>query len=206
MDRVFLVFLILFSLLLFLLASTVRLFFSYSRLGCYDRFVMEFSAWQGLIYYHLEIPAVKLNPKKKWPLISVRARLKGRVLDKEKKAVPLPKLLKSVSKGIRTWREYRKAIDYLLNKAKLLRFTWRTELGMGDPAQTALLTGAAWGVKGFILTIIYRLLTPGGVRPVVEISPSFKKVCFNTTIDCIFEVRLGYLVITGFKALVIKFK
>ncbi|OPX83834.1 MAG: hypothetical protein A4E53_04436 [Pelotomaculum sp. PtaB.Bin104] len=209
MDRAILVFLIFFSLLLFLLLTTVRLWINYSRLGCKDRFVMGFSAWRGLIYYQIKLPAIKLKQKKRWPQLNLRARLEGRagqVLIKKKKAVPLSRLLGSISKSIRAWRVYRSAIDYLLDKVKLHRLTWRTELGTGDPAQTGLLIGLAWGVKGFILTVVYHLLTPGGAPPVVEISPSFQKACFKTAFDCVFEVRLGYLLITGFKALVIKYK
>ncbi|MDD3654764.1 MAG: DUF2953 domain-containing protein [Desulfotomaculaceae bacterium] len=211
MDRAFLVFLIFFSLLLFLLLSTVRLWLSYSRQGRNDYLVIGFSVWCGLIYYQFKLPAVKLKQEKKQPQIFFRARPEGRewwILDKGKKSMPLSlsKILNSISKSIKIWRMYRTAIDYLLDNVKLRRLTWRTELGTGDPAQTGLLTGLAWGVKGFILTVIYRLLTPGGARPEVEIAPSFQKACFKTAFDCVFEVRLGYLLITGLKALVIKYK
>ncbi|MDD4169545.1 MAG: DUF2953 domain-containing protein [Desulfotomaculaceae bacterium] len=207
MDRVFLVFLVFFSLLLFLFFSTIRLWFSYSRIGHNDQLAMGFSTWGGLIYYQFELPAVKVE-KKSWLHVNIRARLKGRagrVQDKEREEAPLSKALKNASRMIRIWHVYKKAFSYLLDKVELRRFIWRTELGVGDPAQTGLLTGFAWGLKGFIVTLVYRLLTPAGIRPEVEISPSYNKVCFKTVLDCVIEVRLSYLALTGLRALIIKY-
>ncbi|OPY59047.1 MAG: hypothetical protein A4E55_00416 [Pelotomaculum sp. PtaU1.Bin035] len=178
MSRVCLVILIIIILLLFLSLTAARVRFCYSRWGWDDKLTLGFSLWSGLFYYQFELPAIQMKKKKRW----------------------------NVSNIVKDSRIYSTAFYYLLEKVQLRRFSWRTEIGAGDPCQTGLITGAAWGVKGFILTVIYRLISPGGARPVVEITPNFEKTCFNTVLDCIFEIRLGYLFITGFKAFLLRYR
>jgi len=178
-GKVCLVFLIILIPLLFLFFTTVTVQLSYSRRGRDNKFVLGFSLWHGLICYQFQLPATSGNREKRRPVIKIK---------------------------IKTLQTYRSALYYLLDKVRLHRFTWQTEIGAGDPAQTGLLTGAAWSVKGLLLTVACRLLSTGGVRPVVKIKPNFEKVCFNTDLSCVFDVRIGYLLVTGFKTLAIKYK
>jgi len=178
-GKVFLVFLIfLILLLLFLSLTVVRVWVNYSRQGRNDKLALGFSAWYGLINYNFELPKVEVEKRKWRTVINIKTKF-------EKKNV---------------------VFFYLLKKVRLRRLTWHTEIGTGDPSQTGLLTGVVWGLKGLILTAFNRLLAPGSAGPVVEIWPSFDKACFNTALDCAFDVRLYHLFITGLKYLIIKRK
>lgn len=228
MSRIYLLTLLAALFLLVLSLTRLRLRLYYRRRGKDDEVALEFSIWRGLLCYKLEIPVVEMKVKKAkpkprplhrplfWPVPRPVFKIKtevegkgGRPITEEKKKIRVPgpvRMMKIISNYILLVKKYKTAIVYLLSRVHLLRFHWKTELGTGDPAQTGFLTGLAWGVKGFILTAVYRLLSPGGARPSVAVTPNFEKACFSTTLDCIFEVRIGYIISTGFKALIIKFK
>jgi len=185
-GKVFLVFLMfLILLLLFLSLTVVRVQVSYARRGKDDQFTVGFSTWRGLVHYSFELPRIKV---------------------KKEKAISPPKWLGTASRFFKPLRINSAIIFYLLEKVRLRRLTWRTEIGTGDPAQTGLLAGVIWGLKGLILAACSRLLAPGGAGPVVEIRPSFDRACFNMAFNCVLDVRLGHIFITGLKYLKIKRK
>lgn len=210
MGKVFLVFLMLIILLLlFLFLTVVRVRVSYSRRGRDDRFAVGVSALRGLIRYNFELPEIKIEKKKRWPAIMTKTKVEqkdGDVLDKRENIISLPKFIRTAFDIVNITRLYGKYIFELLKKVRLRRLTWHTEIGTGDSSQTGLLTGAVWGLKGIMLTAFCRILSPGGAIPVVEVRPSFDKACFNTVLDCAFEVRLGHLFITGIKYFIVKYK
>lgn len=213
--------------LLILSLTTVRLRLKYLRRGKDDEFALEVSVWRGILCYKLEIPVIEMKEKKikpkvrpgfrrlLWPVLRPAFKIKaevegrgGRPIAEEKKKIRIPGpagLIRMITDKIRLLIRYKPVIVYLLRRVHLRRFQWRTEIGTGDPSQTGFLTGTVWGVKGFLLSFIYRLLHPGGARPVVSVTPSFEEACFTTMLDCVFEVRIGYVIVTGFKALILRF-
>ena len=214
-----------FLLVIFLTKITLRL--SYRRQGKDDHFALGFSLWRGLIQYKLEIPVMEMQAfdqgagKKRTssrpslrlrPAFKIKAEIEGkddRPLSEEKKQVPFPapaRMLDNLRRAISMLKKYYPVILYLFRHVKMRRFHWQTEIGGADPSQTGLLAGAAWGIKGFVLSGAYHMFAAGETRPVINVAPNFKKACFNTNVDCIFEVRIGYIIITSFKALVIKLK
>lgn len=210
MSKVSLVFLMLLALLLlFLLLTVVRVQVSYSRRGRDDQFAVGVSAWRGLIHYTFELPEIKIEKKKRWPAIMTKTKVEqkdGDVLDKRENVISLPKFMRTASGIVNMMRLYGKYILGLLKKVRLCRLTWHTEIGASDSSQTGLLTGAVWGLKGIVLTAFCRILSPGGATPVVEVRPRFDEACFNTVLDCAFEVRLGHLFIIGIKYFIAKHK
>lgn len=213
-----------FLLVIFLTKITLRL--SYRKQGRDDHFALGFSLWRGLIHYKLEVPVIKMQaydkePKKErqglkpllWPrpAYKIKAEIEGkggRLLSQEKKKFRIPKpakLLEILYNAILMIKKYYPVILYLFRHMKVRRFQWRTEIGAGEPSQTGILAGAAWGLKGFVLSWVYRVFA-GESSPVVSVTTNFKKACFNTNLDCIFEIRIGYIIFTGFKALVVRLK
>lgn len=228
MSRFYLVIMLVAMLLLILSLTTVRLRLKYQRRGKDDEFALEFSLWRGIVFYRLEIPVVEMKEVKpestlrprfkhlQWlvprPAFKIKTEIEGKrgepIVDEKKKiCIPGPaKLIEMVSDTINKVKKYKPAMIYLLRRVHLRRLHWKTNMGAGDPSHTGFLIGLVWGVKGLLLTFVYRLLSPGGVRPVVVVTPNFENACFNTMLDCIFEVRIGYIIVTGFKALFLRFK
>ncbi|MDD4334435.1 MAG: DUF2953 domain-containing protein [Desulfotomaculaceae bacterium] len=216
---------IIFLLVIFLAKMTMRL--SYRKQGRDDRFALGFTLWHGLIHYKLEIPIIKMQPYDKeanrrrpflrplrWlrPAFKIKAEIEGkegRPLSTEKKKVRIPapaRVLDILHSAIIKIKRYHPVIVYLFRHIKLSRFHWQTEIGAEDPSQTGILTGTAWGIKGFVLSFAYQMFAVHEANPVINVTPNFKKACFNTSLDCIFEVRIGYIIFTSLKALAIRLK
>ncbi|HPU35192.1 MAG TPA: DUF2953 domain-containing protein [Bacillota bacterium] len=227
MSRLYLVIVLLTVFLLILSLSRLRLRLRYRRKGRNDEFAVELFLWGGLLVYKFEIPFIKrkkpflrarvpgaghLVRRVLRPAFKIRAQLEGkggRPVIEEKRIIRLPgpsRMIGILIKQIALFRRYKPALYYLLGRTHLRRLDWHTEVGTGEPAQTGVLTGALWGIKGFLLSYFYALLAPGGVKPHLTIKPSFKRACFNVKFDCIIEFRLGYLFCTGLKAIVLKIR
>lgn len=228
MNRFYLAITLVVLFLLILSLTRLRLRLRYLRRGKDDEVALEISLWQGLVSYKLEVPVIEVTGKKKkklsrsWlrrpsglvprPVFKIKTRLEeegGRPILKDKRKVVLPgpaRIIRILQDVGHMFKKYYPALRYLLGKTHLRRFRWRTELGTGDAALTGILTGAVWGLKGTLLSFAYRLLHRGGARPEVAVAPSFNKTCFNMALDCVFEIRIGHLLFTGVKALVLKFK
>lgn len=106
------------------------------------------------------------------------------------------KLIKE--KLVKTYRQYRRylpAFKYLLSRTKCLKFHWRTSLGLADAAVTGWVTGSLWVVKPLLLGKVFSLVTPVR-RPVMMVRPEFSGKHLTIDFDCIFEVRIGYIMVT----------
>lgn len=183
MDKAFLVFFaLLILLLLILLGSNIQVRVTYTKLGPINQWALKFSLWRGLLRYHYELPVEKA--KKNASLKDKPAWIGS---------------LTALSNAINTCRVFGPCFLQLFKKARLRCFIWQTELGTGDPAQTGLLAGALWGVKGIAVTRLGRLFSSSQAVPLVKVWPSFDDACFKMSIDCTFEVRMGYFVFYLFK-------
>lgn len=74
---------------------------------------------------------------------------------------------------------------------------WRVDIGVEDPAYTAVLTGSFWSMLGFFLARLYRQVTMDTERPYIFVSPNFKKPGFSCEIHCVFNLRLGHLMVVA---------
>ncbi|GAC43669.1 DUF2953 domain-containing protein [Paenibacillus popilliae] len=91
------------------------------------------------------------------------------------------------TRGIVEW------IEETMDKMKCSRFIWETEIGVGDPAGTAIATGATWSLKSWLVgRLSYSLRFQDD--PILEITPQFHHPYFSTRIVCIAEIRFGHVI------------
>lgn len=89
----------------------------------------------------------------------------------------------------------------LEDKGRFLRFTWSTTLGYEDPALTGIALGLAWAVKGTALGLIqrgYKFIR----EPRIMVNPGFTGSLRETFLDCIFEIKLGHIILAGLKKII----
>ncbi|MHB8172584.1 MAG: DUF2953 domain-containing protein [Thermincolia bacterium] len=194
------------GILLALMAQiTVEIRVNYRRLGKDDLLAIHFSTMRGILGFKVEMPLVEMV--KSWfkPLIKLVVRVEGKggkSLGEEERTIDsadiewhrVPRLLGLVIRGL---RRFRPAITYFVRHLWMRQFKWRTRLGLGDAAGTGVGIGALWGIKGVIYTRLRNNTSPTGVRPQVQVIPSFHQPAFATDFDCIFAIRTGHIIITG---------
>lgn len=88
---------------------------------------------------------------------------------------------------------------FLLRRAKLHRVRWHTRLGLFDAASTGIATGCLWGVKCFLLSLLYRLSAPL-CWPDIAVVPEFRQPFFAGEFAFTISVRLGYILAASVKA------
>ncbi len=213
---------IIFLFVLFLTKIKLKVF--YHKREKDDQFSLEISAWRGLLYYKLEIPVVevkKTRPSKaKRPLprwiprpaskVNIEWEKKdgGHIIEK-KEQIYFPgmvRLMTTLINIVCLTQRYGTVILYLFRRIHLRRLHWCTKLGTGDPSHTGFITGLAWGLKGALVSFIHRLFISERTKPFYKVVPDFEHASFITVFNCIFEVRFGYIMLTGIKVLLMRIK
>lgn len=185
------------ALLAAVLASSVRISIDYRRRGEDDRFAVAVS-WLGIIEVNLAVPAVRLRLLFPGWQPAVQMKLhKPRAAEGERVAFPVFEL---AGRALRLLARYRDALVYAVRRVRVHELTWHTETGAGEADRTGLLSGVIWVVKVVLLTVATRytrFLQP----PSFRVRPNFLTVVTATEFRCTFDIRLGHVVIAGFKAL-----
>lgn len=97
----------------------------------------------------------------------------------------------------------------LINKSRLLlgmmviqRLEWRSVVGMGDAMGTALLNGALWAFKGWVVSWLSRHANLKKLD--LNITPNFSEKSFESRLYCIFKIRLAHIIFMTVYLLVLK--
>jgi len=88
---------------------------------------------------------------------------------------------------------------HLEKRGNFQRFQWSTQIGTGDAALTAMLSGILWTLKTSVtgyLQAKYRFVK----QPEVVVTSDFQTPGLKMAFDCIFRVKLGYIIIAAFIA------
>ncbi len=85
------------------------------------------------------------------------------------------------------------------------KFVWNTKFGLPDAAVTAITSGAIWTGKSVFLDILSIFCNMKTV-PQISVEPSFTMVGIDTKFESIFSIRIGNIMITGFKILLQGYK
>jgi hypothetical protein len=92
--------------------------------------------------------------------------------------------------------------ENLERRGQFSQLSWATRVGSGDPAFTALSVGLLWGLKEACVGYLrsrYEFVQP----PEVNVFGNFQAVEWDTAFNCIFRVKLGYIMIA---ALMVRFR
>lgn len=201
---------------LFFLPVQFRIF--YQKVAWDDTLVLELSFLNGLLKRRRSISLLQLTPKG----VKKQERLSGRwfFLRKSKHQ----KIKSSYQGNSRSWREFLQryqqyglgitlltyflpakyqhwilVVEDLEHQGHFTKFTWITRFGTGDPVSTATLYGILWGVKSSLLSFLHRQVKFTG-QPKIQVIPDFQNSRLDVIFDCIFRVKLGYIIIAAFVA------
>ncbi|WP_429160161.1 DUF2953 domain-containing protein [Desulfitispora alkaliphila] len=83
----------------------------------------------------------------------------------------------------------------------LKHLLWQSRVGTGDAAETAIATGALlagkWNLYGILIKFIKKPKEP--VK--LDVVPNYNSRDLSLYLDCIFAFRIGHIIITGIKVL-----
>ena len=166
--------------------------------------------FSGVIHYKLEMPVINLRQKFSGIKVAARAEMEtggadSRELVGKHKKFTIESIEEAISK-FRQWRPFlesiREDVAYFVRHIQINRFHWSSRIGAPDAAATGMLAGLAWTLMGGITTCVYRQAAPEWDRPVLAVEPDFRKQGLSTSLDCIFKIRVGNIMVTGIKILI----
>ena len=109
-------------------------------------------------------------------------------------------VVRLMMKNYKTYVKYANQIRYLISKTTIQNFSIDMEIGLGDAAQTALISSS-------ILTVFFSL--KGHMKnkfklkdSQIKLLPNFEGAKFDMVLDCIIDVKLGHIIITGIRMLI----
>ena len=198
------------SIWIIVLISPVVLNVQIKKRGKDERYDLGIHLLWGLINFDLDIPKLIFNKKKIEIEAEVERPHKEPMID-QKVNLSMELVLKVLSEIV----EKRKSIIKRLSKfskitrriVRLEKFYWEIEYGVDDAALTGMLYGFLWqGISAF-LAILGRAVSIRS-RPKIKIYPEFNRYIFKTEMNCIFRLRVGYIIIISmfFLTMVIKYR
>ncbi|WP_409346558.1 DUF2953 domain-containing protein [Paenibacillus sp. MBLB4367] len=194
------------ALLAVLLASRIRLKLYFSRVGADDHLFVEARALFGIVRFKYEVPIIRFLG------IFEGIEIRSETVDRKKNV-----LMDGVGDNVSPDRFldlYRKAnvllerivgfadwVKGTLARVHCTQLQWATYIGIGDAAQTAVLTGAIWGLKTSLLGILFRFVKLDA-KPELLVQPQYNRMQFATKVRFMFQMRLGVVLLAGMRLLV----
>ncbi|HBF36191.1 MAG TPA: hypothetical protein DDW50_02600 [Firmicutes bacterium] len=211
---------------LFLFLAVICMFFflpvqfriSYQKIAWDDTLVLEMSFLHGLLKRRRLVSLLQLTPKgiKKQQKNSGRWFFFRRIL-RQKMTTPYQGNSSNWRGFFQRYQQYGLGmtmltyflpakyhrwlfvVEDLEHRGHFTKFTWITRIGTGNPVSTATIYGVLWGVKSSLLSYLYRKEKLVGT-PDIQVIPDFQTTRLDLNFDCIFKVKLGYIIIAAFVA------
>jgi hypothetical protein len=185
---IFLVLLILVDIAIFFIKISFEV--AYLRRDSDDNISIKISVFRGLVSYKKEISVVEIRRYFGKTYITI-----------EDKDIPLVTVIKKLPEFIEKSKEmfyqYKPFINMILKKINCQEFYWETRFGLGDAALTGIGTGVIWGIKGLAFNFLMRKIRSMEKKPRVLVVPQFESLCFGLDFRCIFDLRIGHIIIAG---------
>ncbi|BFH13267.1 DUF2953 domain-containing protein [Paenibacillus melissococcoides] len=145
--------------------------------------------WRSIRFINME-EGINLKQKKK------KENFGGGSQDKTKRNVnreSVARYAKRIKRLVRHTRGIVEWVEETMDHMKCWLFIWETELGVGDPAGTAIAAGTTWSLKSWLVgKLSYSLRFQD--YPRLGITPQFHYPYFSTRIVCIAEIRVGHVI------------
>lgn len=190
-------FVLLCIILILILFSSVRIGLYYKREENNDRIKIEIGLLNGLIPIRIKVPGLQASDKG----ITYQEKLQSsdNTINKEKNTFTLQDL-KEYHRKFQELLErivgLQKIVKRFLAKIKIIKLTWWSRIGTGDAAETGILLGLIWGIKGGLIMLLSHFMKIR-TKPSVSIEPSFMQACLYTEFECILQFRVGNAILAG---------
>ncbi len=177
--------------------------------GSQEELVFSIKALSGLIKYRLELPFIEILKKglvvDDLPINSdIEVGKKEVIKDHKEKDISLEEMKNAYKKIKLIFIRYKKIFIYINRRIVFDKIAWATEVGTGDAANTAIVTGSFWLFKSNLFSLLKKQVNLKDLT--VNVVPYYEGEKFNTSFHCIFTLKTGYIIIAGLKILYSKIK
>ncbi len=173
-----------------------------------DEVIINFKLLYGIIKFKLEYPLINIEVNKKNINLKFKEERKSKIksnLSKDnKQSINIDKLMSQLNSAKGIFNEYKDILNYILSRINWKLLYWISEIGTNNAASTGLITGLISIIKSNLVVFMNnRNYEFEKVR--MDTAPNFKKLVFRTKLNCIFSIKVGYIIIAGLKFLKLRF-
>ncbi|MCM3237262.1 DUF2953 domain-containing protein [Heyndrickxia oleronia] len=187
---------IIFLLFLVIWFTTVSILIDFSHRQDDDHLIIQLIIWK-VIRYKIKVPKIKVEQDE--PTITFKKETNTGTNEHSEitpeeisdKLADFKELLEHVL-GLKT------IISKFLKKIKVEQLEWYTTIGLKDAALTGKITGVIWAVKGLLIAFLSMHMNLIQL-PTYSVTPSFQIPLSETTLKCMFKLRIGNAILAGLK-------
>lgn len=174
-----------------------------------DKIVLKVKTFFGLIRYKVEIPIIDLMVKRDgmpslFSKVEVQKPEDGETVESNKSIITIKEMERIMDEAVELTQKYSSVFQYVLDKVRCNQFLWKTELGTGDAAVTGILSGVFLMFQGIVLKFMESNFSFEDT--ILNFTPQFNRKTFRTTVDCIINMKIGYIIIASIKFSFLYFK
>lgn len=199
------IFILILVIILFIIYfMPIRIKLEAKRDDQYDSVVIRLYTFYGLLKLKTEIPFINLTIENNKLVVKYKTKVKSAKTNKIKKyfnKMMTPREMKNSLSFLKDGLRYKKAFAYLVSKTKVRGFRFNLTFGVGDAALTGILIGFSWIILGSILSLLFTYVNMTAER--ITVNPTFDKAAFKLELGCIIHVKLGHIISTGIRMLIL---
>jgi hypothetical protein len=149
--------------------------------------ILEVKSLFGLLRYRRVIPLRRLPSGKSETEAGKAKKGKSKIHQK---------MIGNYAKGTNGLLVFKTIVSWLkrtLSRVHCVKLVWDSRIGLGDAAETAIVSGWLWGIKNTCLGYVFKYMDLA-TKPIFSVQPDFNKTKFTTELDCIVKIRVGYAI------------
>jgi hypothetical protein len=188
-----------------LLSSSMKCRLTLIRRHADDEIVFDIHAMYGLVKKRLAIPVLKLSHM--LDALEVTSEVVNKSSHQLEKGIKQKITLDKIKLAYTNFQEllehcfqFNKWLLDTLRHVRCTKLYWKTNVGLGDAAETAMATGIVWGLKSSLLGFLFQFIQLK-TRPQLLVVPQYNEYAFASEIICLAKVRLFYILVAGIRLL-----
>ncbi|MBD0380642.1 DUF2953 domain-containing protein [Paenibacillus sedimenti] len=187
------------------LVSYIRGELYFSRVKDDDTLSMNVRAFFGLVRYRYVIPIIQFKGLAQGIIVKseTATRSSDGLKDEMKDHLTKEKVLDSFKQGKIALENTLNMYDWMkqtLAKVECTELKWITRIGIGDAPETAITTGAIWGIKSSLIGFAARFVRLR-TKPCVDVVPQYNEPQFSTEFRLAGRIRVWFILFAGIRLL-----
>jgi hypothetical protein len=187
------------------LLSFVRGEFYFSRVKDNDTLSVEMKALFGLVRYRYVIPIIQFKNFAEGIIVKTETVTKSssELKDAQKDHITKEKVIDFYKKAKMALVNTLNLYDWLkqtLARIECTELMWITRVGVGDAPETAITTGAIWGIKSSLIGFGVRFVKLK-VKPRIDVIPQYNQPQFSTEVHFRGRIRVWFIMFAGVRLL-----
>jgi len=190
-------------LLVMLVSSNVKIGFSFIREKDDDKIELDVRGMYGLVRKRVSVPVIKFNSLREG--IGIKTEYVNKtdnrlIADKDKKITKrtIKEAFDNIQELLSHCFHFHEWLLKTLRHVRCTKIYWKTRVGVGDAADTALTAGMVWGLKTSLLGFLFRFIKLDAA-PELAVVPHFNEYKFFTEVTCLAKIRFYHILLAGLR-------